>query len=68
MNDLIEMTRLFYRRPSPDATAEAVAAWYIAKGRLHEQLAARGGPDAQQESSYAAASYEHARQLEPFGG
>jgi hypothetical protein len=64
MNTLIEMSRLFTSRPRPDASDNVIAAWYRAKGRLHEQLAAAGGPEAAQESAYAAASYEHARRLE----
>jgi len=64
MNTLIEMSRLFHNRPRVDASDNVIAAWYRAKGRLHEQLAAAGGPDAAQESAYAAASYEHARRLE----
>jgi hypothetical protein len=64
MNTLIELSRLFDSRPRPDVSDDAVAAWYRAKGRLHERLAAAGGPDATQESAYAAASYEHARRLE----
>jgi hypothetical protein len=65
MNALIEMTTLFYGRPAPGAPDETVAAWYHAKGRMHEQLAAAGGPDSAQEWAYAAASYEHARLLSP---
>lgn len=65
MNALIEMTTLFYGRPGPDAPAETVAAWYRAKGRMHERLAAAGGPDAAQERAHATASYEHARLLTP---
>lgn len=64
MNTLIEMSRLFHSQPHPDASDDVIAAWYLAKGRLHERLAAEGGPDAAQESAYAAASYEHARRLE----
>jgi hypothetical protein len=64
MNTLIEMSRLYHGRPHPGASDDVIAAWYRAKGRLHEQLAAAGGPDAAQESAYAAASYEHARRLE----
>ncbi|GLZ36133.1 hypothetical protein Lesp02_83200 [Lentzea sp. NBRC 105346] len=64
LNPMIEMTALFYGRPGAGASDEAVAEWYRAKGRMHEQLAAKGGPDATQELQYAAASYEHARRLE----
>jgi hypothetical protein len=64
LNPMIEMTTLFYGRPGAGATDDAVAAWYRAKGHMHEQLAAKGGPDAAQELAHAAASYEHARRLE----
>lgn len=64
MNVLLEMTSLFSRRPGPHASGEAVAAWYRAKGQLHEHIAAAGGRDAPMERAYAAASYEHARRLE----
>jgi hypothetical protein len=63
MNALIEMTTLFFNRPAPGATPEAVAAWYRAKAELHARLAAAGGPDAEQEQAYAAASYARARKL-----
>ena len=64
MNAMIEMTNLFYRRPGVNASDETVAAWYRAKGRMHEQLAQSAGTDAVRELAYAAASYEHARRLE----
>lgn len=64
MNAMIEMTNLFYRRPGADASDDTVAAWYRAKGRMHEQLAQSNGADTAQELAYAAASYEHARRLE----
>jgi hypothetical protein len=64
MNLMIEMTSLFYGRPGRDAPDSAVAAWYRAKGRVHDRLAAGGGPDAAQERAFAAASHEHARRLE----
>lgn len=64
LNPMIEMTALFYGRPGAGASDEAVAEWYRAKGRMHEQLAARGGSDATQELAHAAASYEHARRIE----
>ena len=64
VNAMIEMTALFTGRPALDASPETVAAWYRAKGLMHERLAAYGGPDAARESAYASASYEHARRLE----
>jgi hypothetical protein len=63
INAIIALTALFTRRPGPDAPVDAVAEWYQAKGRMHEQLAARGGADAAEESAHAAASYAHARRL-----
>ena len=64
MNALIELTALSLSRPGPDAPTDRVAAWYLAKGRLHEQLAALAGPEeAAGELAYAASAYEHARRL-----
>jgi hypothetical protein len=63
VNALIEFAALWRCQPLPDAPDEVVAAWYQAKGRLHEALAAAGGPDAAAELAYAAAAYEHARRL-----
>ncbi|MGQ0839434.1 hypothetical protein [Actinokineospora sp.] len=63
MNALIDLTTLFYSRPSLGASTETVAAWYLAKARLHERLAAEGGADSEQELAYAAESYRHARRL-----
>lgn len=59
MNALIEMATLFYRHPAPDASASEVAAWYLAKGKMHEDLARENGADAAQELAYAASAYEH---------
>ncbi|MBO0839721.1 MAG: hypothetical protein J2O49_02740 [Sciscionella sp.] len=61
MNVLIELTALGMSRPAPDAPSDVVAAWYEAKARLHEQLAAQGGPESAQELAWAAAAHEHAR-------
>lgn len=63
MNAMIEFARLYQQRPGKDTSTDAVAAWYRAKGRLHEMLSTTGGPDAAQELAYAAASYEHALRL-----
>jgi hypothetical protein len=68
INAIIEMTALFTHRPAPGASNEAVAEWYRAKGRMHEQVAARGGEDAAQESAHAATSFAHARRLTAEGG
>lgn len=64
MNALIEMTALCTSRPSATAPVEQVAAWYQAKARMHEALAARRAPAEQaRELRYAASAAEHARQL-----
>ncbi|MFE5707804.1 hypothetical protein [Rhodococcus koreensis] len=60
MNALIEMSRLAMRRPGPDTNVETAAAWYQAKGRLLEQLAADGGPDAADSAAHAAVAYARA--------
>lgn len=49
MNLLAEYTRLSLARPSSDAGAAAVAAWYRSKARLHAYVAATGGADAARE-------------------
>lgn len=58
MNVLIEMTALQIGRPTAGASVECVAAWYEAKARLHEHLAAQGGPD----SAYECVLAEHAHE------
>ncbi|MET8759965.1 hypothetical protein [Lentzea sp. NPDC004782] len=63
-NVVIEMNSLYLARPSANASDDTVAAWYRAKGRLHERIAAEGDDDAVQELAYATASYEHAIRLE----
>ncbi|HEX3778150.1 MAG TPA: hypothetical protein VHX38_00650 [Pseudonocardiaceae bacterium] len=64
MNALTEFTALALSRPGPDAPTERVAAWYEAKGRLHEHLASGADPmEAAGELAHAAAAYEHARRL-----
>ncbi|MGH3784748.1 MAG: hypothetical protein ACRDR6_10820 [Pseudonocardiaceae bacterium] len=64
MNALIELTALSLCRPGLDATPGQVAAWYRAKGRIHEHLAADVvGPEQITELAYAATAYEHAGQL-----
>ncbi|HEY4454166.1 MAG TPA: hypothetical protein VGN81_07640 [Pseudonocardiaceae bacterium] len=63
MNTLIEMNTLFFKRPGPDASDDAVAAWYLAKARMHERLAATNGADSAQQQAYAASCAEHARRL-----
>lgn len=63
MNVLIEMTTLSLGRPAADATAETIAAWYEAKSRLHEHLAAQGGPDSSREQALAIAAHERSLQV-----
>jgi hypothetical protein len=60
---LVEMTALSLCRPALDASVEVVAAWYEAKSRLHEHIAAAGGPDAAREIAYAVAAHQHALTL-----
>ena len=66
MNVLIEMTRLAVNRPAPNASADEVAAWYLAKGRLHLELADQElqcGRCADTELRHAVSGYTHARAL-----
>jgi hypothetical protein len=65
MNTLSALSSLWQYRPAADALPATVAAWYQAKGYLHEQLAAEAmpGPEQAQEMAYAATAYEHARRL-----
>jgi len=58
------ITTVWMATPGPNATNDQVAAWYLAKGHLHERLALAGGPDSAAESAYAATAYDHARRLE----
>ena len=64
MNAMIAMTNLFHSHPDANAPDDTVAAWYSAKGRMHEQLAQTSGADTAKELAYAAAAHEHARRLE----
>lgn len=63
MNVLIEMTALSISRPTSTASAEQLAAWYEAKARLHEHLAAESSGDSAHESALAAQAYEHSMRL-----
>jgi hypothetical protein len=63
MNAIVEFSRLRLEQPGPDASPAAVAGWYQMKGRLHEDIAAQGGPDVRAEQAYAMAAYEHARRI-----
>ncbi|MEV0075304.1 hypothetical protein AB0H58_02735 [Nocardia neocaledoniensis] len=60
MNVLIEMTALCLTRPARGADAQALAAWFTAKARLHEYLAGLGGPDSPRERELAAAAHRRA--------
>jgi hypothetical protein len=62
---VLELTALWASRPALNAPAERVAAWYQAKGELHEQMAgaATAADEASAEQAHAAAAYEHARRL-----
>jgi len=64
VNAMIEMTTLSLGHTGLNAPIETVAAWYRAKGQLHEQLAAQGARDSTAERTYATASYAHAHRLE----
>lgn len=65
VNTLLALTALWASRPTSGAAPEQVAAWYAAKSRTHEALAAEAPTDAErcQEMCHAAAAAEHARQL-----
>lgn len=65
MNTLTEMTALSLARPGVDATADQVSAWYEAKGRLHEHLAATVVDPIERaaELADAATAFEHSRRL-----
>jgi hypothetical protein len=63
MNVLIEMTTLFFARPTAGASNKEFAAWFEAKARLHEHLAAEGGPDAEHESALAASAHQRSQKL-----
>lgn len=58
------ITAVWMAAPGLNATKDELAAWYLAKGHLHEQLAQAGGQDAADENVYAAAAYDHARRLQ----
>ncbi|MEU1997325.1 hypothetical protein ABZ511_22995 [Nocardia gamkensis] len=60
MNVLIEMTALCPTRPAPGADAQALAAWYAAKARLHDHPAGHGRPDSGRDREPAAAAHRRA--------
>lgn len=69
---LVELARLSWQRPGPQADAEAVAAWYEAKAATHEHLAveAAGSGDelgAAREYGYARTAAAHAASLRGEG-
>ncbi|MCE5291529.1 MAG: hypothetical protein LLG14_20130 [Nocardiaceae bacterium] len=63
MNTLTEMMTLSFARPPMGASKTEVAAWFEAKARLHEHLAAEGGPDADQERALAASAHRRSSDL-----
>lgn len=63
MNVLIEMTALSIGRPASDANPADRAAWYEAKARLHEYLAAESAADRARETFLAAQAHEHSLRL-----
>ncbi|MBJ8344359.1 hypothetical protein [Antrihabitans sp. YC2-6] len=63
MNVLIEMTALSISRPASCTDPEQLAAWYEAKARLHEHLAAENSADHAREIALAAAAHEHSLRL-----
>ena len=60
---LIELTALSVIRPTPGASAEAMAAWYEAQARQYEDNALRAGPDAALDSARAARAHQRSVQL-----
>jgi hypothetical protein len=66
---VLELNVLSLNRPGLDATRDQVAAWYLAKGQLHESLATGlAGKERADELSYAATAFEHARSLSSLVG
>ena len=63
MNVVLEMTALSISRPAADSPVESVAAWYEAKARLHEHLAALGDTDHARERMLAASAHERSLSL-----
>lgn len=64
LNAVLELAALYRCRPGLHATPTQTAAWYVAKGRLHEGLAAEmTGPERAAELIYATAAQEHARRI-----
>lgn len=60
MNVVEEMTDLAMARPAAGDPPERLAAWYLAKSRLHEYLAGCGDVDADLQTRLARAAREHA--------
>lgn len=63
MNTLTEMMTLSFARPTSGASNTEIAAWFEAKARLHEHLAAEGGPDADHERTLAANAHQRSSNL-----
>lgn len=68
MSMLAEITAVATHRPTANAPAEAVAAWYDSVGLMHEHLAADAAEhhrdqEAATESALAADAHDHARRI-----
>ncbi|CAM3730207.1 hypothetical protein [Smaragdicoccus niigatensis] len=63
MNTLTEMMTLSFARPASGASKTEFAAWFEAKARLHEHLAALGGPDAEFERALARKAHRRSSDL-----
>jgi hypothetical protein len=63
MNTLTEMMTLSFTRPASGASTTERAAWFEAKARLHEHLAALGGPDAHRERALAVRAHRRSSDL-----
>jgi hypothetical protein len=63
MSNLVEITTVGRTQPAVNATGDQQAAWYLAKARMHEHLAAEHGSDETTELTFASAAYEHAHRL-----
>ena len=63
MNVLIEMTTLSFARPTAGASNKEFAEWFEAKARLHQHLAAEGGPDAKREIALAVRAHQRSVSL-----
>lgn len=69
-NTLIELTELWFGRPTIGASDAQCAAWYTEKGQVHERLAEQAltAQERQLEKDYATAAFQHARRLRAGSG